>query len=193
MRAFQRTQKQASTDSLTGLPNRRALEEFVSGLSKTRVGYALAMIDLDHFKALNDTHGHHAGDRALVTFAEVIRKSLRRGDFAARWGGEEFALVMPTATAAPAVLAVDRIRTELALILQASGAIPFTLSAGVADTTMTPEFDQLVRIADEALYCAKGGGRDRATIGDASILDTPPQRHDTEQNAAIDVEMLVRD
>src|SRR6185503_15500013 len=112
VRAFQRTQKQASTDSLTGLPNRRALEEFVSNLARTRVDYTLVVIDLDRFKALNDTHGHHAGDRALVTFAEVMRKVLRRADFAARWGGEEFALVMPTATAAPAVLVVDRLREQ---------------------------------------------------------------------------------
>jgi len=192
VRAFQRTQKQASTDSLTGLPNRRALEEFVSNLARTRVDYTLVVIDLDRFKALNDTHGHHAGDRALVTFAEVMRKVLRRADFAARWGGEEFALVMPTATAAPAVLVVDRLREQLADTLRTTGAVVFTLSAGIADTTMTREFDQLVRIADEALYRSKDGGRDRATVGDATMLDASPRRHDSEQNAAIDVGMLAR-
>jgi diguanylate cyclase (GGDEF)-like protein len=191
VRAFERTQKQASTDSLTGLPNRRALEEFVSNLTRTRVDYALVLIDLDRFKALNDTHGHHAGDRALVTFAEVMRKVLRRADFAARWGGEEFALVMSTATAAPAVLVVDRLREQLADTLR-TGSVVFTLSAGIADTTMTREFDQLVRIADEALYLSKGGGRDRATVGDATMLDASPRRHDSEQDAAIDVGMLAR-
>jgi diguanylate cyclase (GGDEF)-like protein len=192
VRAFQRTQRQASTDSLTGLPNRRSLEEFVANLSRTRVEYALVMIDLDHFKALNDTHGHHAGDRALCTFAEVLRKVLRRGDFAARWGGEEFTLVMPGATAAPGVLAVDRLRSELAETLLTAGTTVFTLSAGIADTTMTREFDQLVRIADEALYLAKDGGRNRATIGDAALLDVSSTRHDSGQDAAIDVEMLAR-
>jgi diguanylate cyclase (GGDEF)-like protein len=192
VRAFQRTQRQASTDSLTGLPNRRSLEEFVSNLAQTNAPYALVMIDLDHFKALNDTHGHHAGDRALSTFAEVLRKALRSGDFAARWGGEEFTLVMPGATAAPAVLAVDRLRTELAATLRAAGTNVFTLSAGIADTTMTREFDQLVRVADQALYRAKDGGRDRAAIGDAASLDAPAVRHDTEQDAAIDVRMLAR-
>jgi diguanylate cyclase (GGDEF)-like protein len=191
VRAFERTQKQASTDSLTGLPNRRSLEAFVSNLGRTRVEYALAMIDLDHFKALNDTHGHHAGDRALVTFAEVLRKILRRGDFAARWGGEEFTLVMPGATSAPAVLVIDRLRVELAETLRAAGSVAFTLSAGIADTTMTREFEQLVHIADEALYLAKGAGRNRATIGNSAMLDASI-RHDTEQTAAIDMQMLAR-
>ena len=190
VRAFQRTQKQASTDSLTGLPNRRSLEEFVSNLARTRVDYALAMVDLDHFKTLNDTHGHHAGDRALVTFAEVLRKVLRRGDFAARWGGEEFTLVMPAATATPVVLVMDRLREELASTLRAAGTAVFTLSAGIADTTMTREFDQLVRIADEALYLSKDGGRNRVTVGDATMLEAA--RHDSEQDAAIDIGMLAR-
>jgi diguanylate cyclase (GGDEF)-like protein len=191
VRAFERTQKQASTDSLTGLPNRRSLEEFVANLIRTRAEYSFVMIDLDRFKALNDTHGHHAGDRALVTFGQVIRRVLRRGDFAARWGGEEFTFVMPGATAAPAVLAVERLRAELATTLRTSGSVPFTLSAGVADTTMTREFEQLVRIADEALYQAKGAGRDRTTVGTAAMLDTAV-RHDSEQDAAIDVQMLAR-
>jgi diguanylate cyclase (GGDEF)-like protein len=191
VRAFERTQKQASTDNLTGLPNRRSLEGFVSNLARTRVDYTLVMIDLDHFKTLNDTHGHHAGDRALVTFAEVLRKVLRRGDFAARWGGEEFTLVMPGATSAPAVLAIDRLRVELAETLRAAGSIVFTLSAGIADTTMTRDFDQLVRIADESLYASKEAGRNRATVGSATMLDAPV-RHDTEQTAAIDMRMLAQ-
>jgi diguanylate cyclase (GGDEF)-like protein len=190
VRAFQRTQQQATTDSLTGLPNRRALEEFVLGLAKSGKPYALVTLDLDHFKRLNDTHGHHAGDRALCTFAEVMRKSLRGGDFAARWGGEEFSIVIPGATAAAAVLAVERLRTALAETLTAAGTTVFTLSAGVADTTMTQHFDELVRIADEALYRSKAGGRDRATIGDPALVDTPAPRHDTERNAAIDLNML---
>lgn len=190
VRAFQRTQKQASTDSLTGLPNRRSLEEFVSNLTRTRVDYTLVMADLDHFKTLNDTHGHHAGDRALVTFAEVLRKVLRRADFAARWGGEEFTLVMPGATAAPAVLVMERLREELANTLRAAGTAVFTMSAGIADTTMTREFDQLVRIADEALYRSKDGGRNRVTVGDAAMLEAA--RHDSEQDAAIDIGMLAR-
>ena len=191
VRAFERTQKQASTDSLTGLPNRRSLEAFAQNLARTRVDYALAVIDLDRFKDLNDTHGHHTGDRALVTFAEVLRKVLRRGDFAARWGGEEFMLVMPGATSTPAVLVIDRLRVELAETLRAAGSVAFTLSAGIADTTMTREFDQLVRIADEALYLSKEAGRNRATVGNPAMLDAPV-RHDTGQHAAIDVQMLAR-
>jgi PleD family two-component response regulator len=98
---------------------------------------------------------------------------------------------MSTATAAPAVLVVDRLREQLADTLR-TGSVVFTLSAGIADTTMTREFDQLVRIADEALYLSKGGGRDRATVGDATMLDASPRRHDSEQDAAIDVGMLAR-
>jgi two-component system cell cycle response regulator len=98
---------------------------------------------------------------------------------------------MPGATAAPAVLAVDRLRAELASTLREAGSVPFTLSAGVADTTMSREFDSLVRVADEALYESKDGGRDRTTIGTAAMLDAP-LRHDTEQDAAIDLEMLAR-
>ena len=82
-------------------------------------------------------------------------------------------------------------RAELASTLRESGSIPFTLSAGVADTTMTREFDRLVRIADEALYQSKDAGRDRTTIGTAAMLGAP-LRHDSEQDAAIDVEMLAR-
>ena len=106
LRVFHRTQLQASTDSLTGLSNRRTLEEHVRGLLANGLQYALVLCDLDHFKKLNDTHGHDAGDKALRVFADVLRGCMRSEDLPARWGGEEFALVLARATASQAAEAV---------------------------------------------------------------------------------------
>ena len=95
VRAFEKTQLQASTDSLTGLVNRRTFETQVRGLINQKRLFALAVADLDHFKAINDTHGHEAGDRALRFFSQFANDSLRDGDILARWGGEEFVFVFP--------------------------------------------------------------------------------------------------
>jgi diguanylate cyclase (GGDEF)-like protein len=177
LRVFHRTQLQASTDSLTGLSNRRTLEEHVRGLVANGLQYAFVLCDLDHFKRLNDTHGHDAGDKALKLFADVLRACMRSEDMPARWGGEEFALVLARASAAQAAEAVERIRASLAKTLLAGSVPAFTASYGIADSTMESQLEQLSRLADDALYQAKQTGRDRAIVaGDKQAAVGMPNR-----------------
>jgi diguanylate cyclase (GGDEF)-like protein len=168
LRTFERTRQHAYTDGLTGLSNRRALEQVIQDTATGGSSYAFALVDLDHFKKLNDTQGHDAGDKALRLFAEVLRKSIRQADQAARWGGEEFAVLFPGATAEQALAVVQRIRADLAEALLASDSVPFTASFGIADSSMESTFKDVLRIADEALYRSKDGGRDRATVASAT-------------------------
>lgn len=164
VRAFERTQLHAYTDGLTGLSNRRALEQIIEGLTSGST-YAVALVDLDHFKRLNDAHGHEAGDKALCLFADVLRKCVRQADYAARWGGEEFAILFSRASAAQALEVIGRIRAHLAESLLTSNVTPFTASYGVADSSMGASFEEILRIADAALYRSKDAGRDRASGG----------------------------
>jgi diguanylate cyclase (GGDEF)-like protein len=139
---------------------------------------------------LNDTFGHEAGDSALRVFSEVVRDVFRADDHPARWGGEEFAAIIPGLLAQDAVKVVDRLRASLAEALLATGSHPFTASFGVADTTMTRTFDQLVRIADDALYLSKDGGRDRATVGDPQRVTPNVPRRPSEHVASIDLRSI---
>ncbi len=102
LRVMAETQLQAATDSLTGLFNRRMFEEKVSAIRRETECISVAMVDLDHFKILNDTYGHETGDRALVLFAQLLRESFRSQDLCCRYGGEEFAIAFPACTAAQA-------------------------------------------------------------------------------------------
>jgi diguanylate cyclase (GGDEF)-like protein/PAS domain S-box-containing protein len=167
VRAFQRTQLQASTDGLTGLVNRRTLESHLRGLIKHGRPFALAMADLDHFKQLNDTHGHEAGDRALRVFSQTARDVLREDDVIARWGGEEFVIVIPDLDRHQASSALERIRERLS---QAHGGDhpAFTASFGVTDSTRATALEHLLQLADIALYTAKEDGRDRISVSDAT-------------------------
>ncbi len=113
LRMVAETQLQASTDSLTGLLNRRSLESKVRSLRAEHTSFAIAMADLDRFKELNDTYGHETGDRALRLFAETLRGSLRSHDIVSRQGGEEFAVVMPSCTASQARAAFENVRAQL--------------------------------------------------------------------------------
>jgi diguanylate cyclase (GGDEF)-like protein len=191
VRAFNSTQLKATTDSLTGLANRRSAEERVRQLNGEGKSFALVLADLDHFKRLNDSRGHEAGDQALRLFAETLRLSLRDGDLGARWGGEEFALILPQVSASQAQEVVDRVRAKLAENLLA-GSIPvFTASFGISDTTMSPRFEELLRMADEALYRAKESGRDRAVIaGHHGSTAAPSARRAVEHPAAPDLSLI---
>ena len=182
VRAFQRTQLQASTDGLTGLVNRRTLESQLRGLLKQGRPFALAMADLDLFKQLNDTHGHEAGDRALRVFSKTARDVLREDDVIARWGGEEFVIAVPDLDRHQAASVLERIRERLS---EASSGDhpPFTASFGVTDSTRAAALEQLLQLADSALYTAKESGRDRIVISDATtsasarpvVLDHPEE------------------
>jgi len=166
VRAFQRTQLQASTDGLTGLVNRRTLEGDLRGLLRRGRPFALAMVDLDRFKQLNDTHGHEAGDGALRVFAQVANEALRQQDVIARWGGEEFVIVVPDVDRHGAISVLERLRARLAESHN-GGHPPFTASFGVTDSTRASTLEQLLHLADEGLYAAKEAGRDRIMVTDA--------------------------
>jgi diguanylate cyclase (GGDEF)-like protein len=170
--AMAQSELQANTDPLTGLLNRRSLENQVRSLIGVKRRFTVVLVDLDHFKDLNDTHGHDAGDRALRVFAQVLRSSVRDGDLACRYGGEEFVIVMPDASADDAIRAVDRLRMELHGAFSDGRTPPFTFSAGVADSSTSLDLAELITIADEALLEAKRSGRDR-TISFSSTALTP--------------------
>jgi diguanylate cyclase (GGDEF)-like protein/PAS domain S-box-containing protein len=165
VRAFEKTQLQAATDGLTGLVNRRTLESQVRIMIREGRPFALAVADLDRFKAINDTHGHGAGDRALRLFAQVAEDGLRDDDILGRWGGEEFVLVLVDTDRRKAVAVLDRIRENLAGAH--GGDHPrFTVSFGVTDSTAADSLEQLMQIADAGLYESKQAGRDRVTVGE---------------------------
>jgi diguanylate cyclase (GGDEF)-like protein len=164
LRAFAQSQTQANTDSLTGLLTRRSLESSVRGLQDSGASYTVAYGDLDHFKQLNDVFGHDAGDRALRTFSQVLRDSLRPSDFPSRYGGEEFVIVLPGCAVPEAVEVLERVRTGLAHRLTTGNLPTFTVSFGVVGSDQATDFEQLVTKADEALMQAKTGGRDQIVI-----------------------------
>jgi diguanylate cyclase (GGDEF)-like protein len=173
IRVLETTRLQAETDSLTGLLNRRSLAVRCRDLLTGSTPCSVAVCDLDHFKRLNDTHGHEAGDRALRLFARVVRQSVRPSDLVGRHGGEEFVLVFPGATASQAVIALERVREALGLAVTRSATPPFTCSFGVADyPSHGSTLDDLIQAGDRALYLAKTNGRDRIEIAG----DTPDEK-----------------
>jgi two-component system cell cycle response regulator len=164
-----RLRRSATLDELTGLLNRRVFEERVHDelVRAQRRGdpLSLVMIDVDHFKAVNDNYGHPAGDAALRVVATMLREAVRRTDLAARWGGEEFALALPGMSATVATTHLERLLARIAaqtIALPRGQVTRLTISAGVA---CAPEDASdpaaLVRVADERLLRAKRGGRNR--------------------------------
>jgi diguanylate cyclase (GGDEF)-like protein len=158
----------AATDPVTGLPNQRALVAALDGELARRLRShrpcALLFLDLDHFKRVNDTHGHAAGDAALREFGEVVAAELRAVDVFGRWGGEEFVALLPGIDAAEALLAAGRVRDAVAAHdFAAVRGAPLTVSIGVAASVEAGR-DELLAQADAALYEAKRGGRDRVEV-----------------------------
>jgi diguanylate cyclase (GGDEF)-like protein len=176
LRAFARSEMQANTDPLTGLLNRRSLEAAAQELMESGESFVAAYADLDHFKVLNDVHGHDAGDRALRLFARVLRDSVRPSDIPARYGGEEFVVVLPSCGSGDAAIVMERVRSKLAAAI-AEGAGPvFTVSVGVAESSVADTFSETVEAADSALLQAKATGRDRVVLAgspDALVPDDP--------------------
>jgi diguanylate cyclase (GGDEF)-like protein len=161
LRAFATKDRQANTDALTGLLNRRSLElEVATIVSQNTAEYSIIFADMDQFKKLNDTHGHDTGDRALRMFADALRATLRPGDFSARWGGEEFVAVLPGSSGPSVVSVIERIRSNLKQRLAGGGLPHFTVSFGVSDSLQYSSFNAILNAADDALLQAKREGRD---------------------------------
>ena len=167
---LEKVQRMAAVDGLTGVANRRTFESTLHReLSRaTRHGQevSLVMVDIDHFKKLNDAHGHQVGDEVLQRVAGLLASGCRNFDLAARYGGEEFAVILPATTAEQAVTIAERLRSSLAT---SDTIVPVTASMGVASFPLHgSDPGALVRTADAALYESKRGGRDRVTLAVAT-------------------------
>ena len=173
LRVMEATHLQAATDPLTGLLNRRSFENRVQDLLQRRTPFTLAMGDLDYFKALNDTHGHEAGDRALRLFARTLRAAVRADDLVCRYGGEEFIIAFPNLSIDATTRALGRVQEQLVLALSAGSVPPFTASFGVADGGLGDSLEDLCRAADVALFRAKREGRNRVVV-DHGLGQPPP-------------------
>ena len=178
----QELEEASRTDALTGLPNRRAFDQrmrFVRTQAE-RYGRAtsLMLVDVDHFKRVNDAHGHDVGDEVLVGLGRRVSGAVRGTDLLARWGGEEFVVLLPeTSVGGAAVCArklVDSVRS--AALVTRAGPLRVTVSVGVA-TVAPGEVDaDLLRRADAALYCAKEDGRDRVVVWDPTLHSSETAR-----------------
>ena len=161
----------ALVDPLTGLNNRRFLDNHLATMldqaHRRRAPLSLMIFDIDHFKRVNDTHGHGCGDEVLKGFADRLRRIIRGGDLLCRLGGEEFVIVMPNASVELATRVAERTRsaieTEPFVIDRSGRTIPITVSVGVAGRGRDSDADSLYRRADRALYRSKSEGRNRVT------------------------------
>ncbi len=166
--ACRQLQAQSRTDELTGLANRRyfteTLNKELSRCRRYRTPLSLALLDIDHFKHVNDTFGHDAGDMVLCALGKLLVHELRTFDGVARLGGEEFALLFPNTSADNAAIACERVLTAIRALEVATdeGTIRFTASFGIAEADIgTPDGRALIRAADQLLYQAKNDGRNR--------------------------------
>ncbi len=174
LRQMRRLQVLAATDELTGLPNRRALEAYAADVMRKldagRGRLSVLMVDVDHFKHVNDTHGHAVGDGVLQHLARLLPKGLRGDDRCGRVGGEEFLVLLPGAAATHAVQIAERMRSTVSETPLAGpfGQLRTTVSIGVAELSVGNEsYADLVSRADKALYRAKAAGRDCVAVADA--------------------------
>lgn len=157
----------ATRDELTGLPNRRQMQALMDQelLRSQRQGYSfcLALLDLDHFKRVNDAHGHAAGDAVLRAFAQTAQAALRATDVLARWGGEEFIALLPDTTTPPAIAGMERLREQVAAqrVTFGGATIAVTVSIGLTRHRPGDPLERTLERADALLYQAKSDGRNR--------------------------------
>ena len=154
----------AQSDVLTGLPNRRAFFDVARNFEALNETGCLALIDLDHFKRVNDCHGHAAGDKVLRLFAQIGEEAIRSTDMLARLGGEEFALILPGASIAQAQAICQRILDDLAHATMMQGGVKFHVTASAGIALFAGTIDDVLQKADTALYQAKGQGRARLAL-----------------------------
>jgi diguanylate cyclase (GGDEF)-like protein len=179
LRALRWTELRAGesrVDALTEIPNRRALEETlaaeISRAERFGHGLAVVLLDLDHFKKTNDTHGHAAGDQLLREVARLLAASARQGDTVARWGGEEFVAVLPETSRAGALQLAERLRAAIGRV--SLGPMRASASCGVASFLPGDSTETLLAAADAALYRAKENGRNRTEIATRRSADDFP-------------------
>jgi diguanylate cyclase (GGDEF)-like protein len=169
---LRQAERNAQTDALTGLGNRHWMrtmfEREVTRALHSNKALCLMMIDVDNFKAFNDRYGHTAGDSVLVAVAEALREYLRPTDLVARFGGDEFAVLLPDVQLKQARQTAERIRQQIAGLSPPSLSTAVTVSIGIADRTERDDVATLVQRADAAMYDAKEGGRNRVAVGPGS-------------------------
>jgi diguanylate cyclase (GGDEF)-like protein len=172
----------AMVDPLTGISNRRAFLQDASVLAKRHIGnprpIAVLVIDLDHFKSINDRFGHAVGDRVLAIFADAARKSMRGSDLVGRLGGEEFAAILTETSREKAIEVAERIRETFAQLARDVDGHPVcaTVSIGLVHCQeRTLDIPDLLTQADHALYCAKERGRNRVEIATPDMLERREQ------------------
>jgi len=170
---FEKVEKLSVTDGLTGLDNHQQMQSILKNevfrCQRYSSSLSVIMLDIDHFKNVNDTYGHQKGDDILLDFASIMKKFCRSNDVAARYGGEEFVLVLPETKVKGAVYIAERIREEMASqTFQHKGKdFNVTVSCGIAefDSNFIKSPADLIKVADEALYKAKDEGRNRTIVG----------------------------
>jgi len=170
---YEQTKKLAVTDGLTGISNRPNMEQSLLSEFERSKRYnsplSVVLLDVDHFKDVNDSYGHQKGDEILVTFASVLKKFCRANDTAARYGGEEFLMILPQSNAQGAFKIAERVREEIMKMSFVGNDSKFsvTTSCGVAELNRgyMKNTDQLINVADNAMYEAKNSGRNKTIIG----------------------------
>ena len=178
----------ANNDGLTGVPNKRALHDtlkrMVAQAARSISPLAAVMLDLDHFKQVNDVYGHEKGDEVLAAVGAVLRDTLRESDFVGRYGGEEFLILLPDTDRAGATVVAETIRAAVESIKVPGVERAITASLGIAVTPDDAgEPTMLIRNADQALFAAKAGGRNRVEGGTDHPDDRKPRRRRSDQPA----------
>ena len=171
-----RLEQMATTDHVTGLLNRQAfdilLQQSVNENRRNWQPMAVIMLDIDHFKAVNDKYGHPAGDRIIREVAGTLRAGLRESDIAGRWGGEEFLLLLKGCDGSAAAAIAEKLRLSVAKNIRADVNAPqirITVSVGVAPFVADDTAENIIARADQALYRAKREGRDRVALAAAPV------------------------
>jgi len=161
----------ATTDYLTGLANRRKVTGELDKVLSSNKTYSIILIDIDHFKEINDTHGHDVGDKILRRFARFLLHNVNKTSTVGRWGGEEFVLLMPNTNASTAMKEAERVRT----LINNENLAPegqtkkLTASFGVAENEEKEAWETVIKRADVALYRAKHAGRNQTVLAEESI------------------------
>jgi len=179
LRTLAHAEQQAATDALTGLPNSRAardaLRRMVAHAGRSVSPLSVILFDLDHFKQINDQHGHAVGDDVLAAVGELVGTVVRESDLAGRYGGEEFILLLPDTGTEGAVVLAEKLRGAVTGLTVPGASLRVSASFGVATHPLDAvDGESLVRAADTALYEAKAAGRNRVVAGRQSgVFDRP--------------------